>query len=162
MHRPNERSGERGYDPEVLPPMDPLMERLVWLMDQAVPLGGRFRIGLDGLLGLIPGVGDAAGTAISGFIILRAMQMGAPKSTIARMVTNVAIDTAVGMVPFVGDLFDFAFKSNTKNMRLYQEALRGKRNPARDWFFVVGVMLTLAVLLALPLIGLVLLLRRLL
>src|SRR5262245_39074926 len=97
---------------------DPFIEWLAWLMDNSVRLGP-WGVGLDGLLGLIPGIGDMAGTAISALIVARAMRSGIPKSAILRMVINVGLDALVGLVPFLGDIFDFAFKANTYNLQIY-------------------------------------------
>ena len=85
-----------------------------------VPVIG-YRFGLDGLIGLIPGVGDAVTAATSMVFITDAWKMGARKRVIAKMGTNVGLDFAVGLVPVVGDLLDFAFKSNVKNLRLLKE-----------------------------------------
>jgi hypothetical protein len=71
------------------------------------------------------------------------------------MVINVAVDSLGGAVPFVGDLFDFAYKSNIRNVRIYRESLRGERQPFKDWFFIVFVVLMLLVILILPILGLI-------
>src|SRR5216117_2410115 len=86
---------------------DPVIEWLAWLMDDSIRIGP-WGIGLDGFIGLIPGVGDMAGAAVSAVIIARAMKSGIPKSAVMRMVVNVGLDSLVGAVPFFGDLFDFA------------------------------------------------------
>lgn len=99
------------------------LKKLAWLMDRSVPLPGGLRIGLDGLLGLIPGVGDAVGGTISTWIIFQARRAGAPTSLIVRMLFNMFVDFLVGLVPFAGDLFDFAFKANVRNVRLLEQYL---------------------------------------
>jgi hypothetical protein len=137
---------------------DPLIEWLAWLMDDSVRIGP-YSVGLDGFLGLIPGIGDMAGAAVSALIIARAMKSGISKSAILRMVINVGVDSLVGAVPFLGDLFDFAFKSNRYNLEIYREAIRGERQPVRDWFFVLFVSLALLVIVLLPIVGLVYLTR---
>lgn len=134
-------------------PEDPLIEWLAWLMDESIRIGP-WAIGLDGLIGLIPGIGDMAGATVSALIIARAMRSGIAKSAVLRMVINVALDSLVGAVPFVGDIFDFAFKSNMYNLQIYREALRGERQPVRDWFFIVVVSLILLVIVVAPIIGL--------
>lgn len=92
------------------------------LLDSAARVPGtNIRFGLDAVLGLIPGLGDAAGAVFSGYLILLGSRMGLPKHIITRMVTNVAIDTIVGGVPLLGDLFDVAWKSNTRNLALLEE-----------------------------------------
>ena len=85
--------------------------------------GTRLRFGLDGLLGLIPGVGDAAGLAVSAWILAEAREAGASWPLIARMGLNVALDAIIGAVPLLGDLFDFAFKANRMNAQLLREHL---------------------------------------
>lgn len=94
------------------------LERLSHLMDQVVPLPGGFRIGLDGLMGLIPVIGDLSTAAISGYLINQARLLGVPGHIIARMMFNVVIDTLLGAIPVVGDIFDFFNKANTKNINL--------------------------------------------
>lgn len=95
------------------------IRRIARLMDAryGIPFT-RYRIGLDGLVGLIPGIGDGVGLAVSGWMIAEAVQAGARRRTIARMVGNAALDGIVGSVPVVGDLFDFAFKSHQRNAAL--------------------------------------------
>src|SRR3954447_13092616 len=102
-------------------PSDEVIERLAWLMDNSIPIGGGFRIGLDPIIGLIPGLGDLIGALVSSMIVLQAHRAGIPRSTLLRMVANVGIDAAIGTVPFVGDALDFAFKANQKNLELYRQ-----------------------------------------
>ena len=139
------------------PKEDPLVEWLAWLMDESIRIGP-WAIGLDPLIGLIPGFGDMAGAVVSSLIIMRAVQSGVAKSAILRMVINVALDSLCGAIPFFGDVFDFAFKSNAYNLRIYREALRGERKPLRDWFFILFVALVLLAIIVLPIIGLIYLL----
>jgi hypothetical protein len=77
------------------------------------------------------------------------------------MVVNVAIETIVGVVPFLGDLFDMAWKANTRNVEIFREALKGKRNRTKDSLFVTGVILAIAAILAIPAIAIVLLVSQL-
>lgn len=93
-------------------------------MDNSIPIG-RWRIGLDGLIGLIPGLGDIAGGLVSLAIVIRAAAAGIPRVAIARMAANVALEAIVGALPVVGDLFDIAFKANARNARIYYEAMSG-------------------------------------
>jgi hypothetical protein len=81
----------------------------------AVP-GTRIRFGADSLIGLVPGIGDAIGLALSGYLILEARRLGAPPELLTRMAANVAVDAAVGAIPFLGDAFDVFFKANKRNM----------------------------------------------
>ncbi len=89
-----------------------------WLDGRFEIPGTTWRFGLDGLLGLIPGVGDLLTTMLGGYIVYRAHELGAPKLLIARMLGNLAIDSIVGAVPIAGDIFDVAFKSHMRNVRL--------------------------------------------
>ena len=89
------------------------------LLDNAIPIPGTtYRIGLDPILGLVPGVGDFVGTALSAYIVIEAARLGVPRATLGRMVFNILLEGLVGVVPVLGDLFDFAWKANTQNMAL--------------------------------------------
>ncbi len=91
------------------------------LLDEAIAIPGTsFRIGLDPIIGLVPGIGDAIGALLSGWILLVGIRLGAPGAVVARMALNVGIDTLVGAIPIGGDLFDFAWKSNVRNVRLLE------------------------------------------
>jgi hypothetical protein len=95
------------------------------LLDSAVRVPGtRYRFGLDALIGLVPGIGDAIGAIFSTLIIFQAARLGVPKSTLMRMMANVGLDTIVGEIPLLGDLFDFGWKSNTRNLALLEEHLQ--------------------------------------
>jgi len=83
----------------------------------AIP-GTKFRVGVDPLVWLVPGLGDLLGGAASVYILLEAARAGASATVLIRMAINVGIDTLVGSIPVVGDLFDFAWKSNARNVRL--------------------------------------------
>ena len=92
---------------------------LSYLLDERFRIPGTSqRIGLDGLLGLLPGVGDTVGTLLSTYILFEAAQIGVPRSTLLRMIANIALDTVVGAIPVVGDIFDVAWKANKKNVAL--------------------------------------------
>jgi Domain of unknown function (DUF4112) len=106
---------------------------LAHLLDSAIPIPGTNRtIGIDAVLGLIPGVGDVVSAALSSYIIWEARQLGLPRWKIARMIGNVALDSTVGAVPLVGDLFDMAYKSNQRNLRIVVEHLErtGRMTPS--------------------------------
>lgn len=98
------------------------LERLAWFLDSSIKVPGlNARFGLDGLIGLIPGVGDAIAALISSVVISEAARMGAPKVLLLKMAFNVLVDAVVGAVPLVGDLFDFAWKANQRNVRLLNQ-----------------------------------------
>lgn len=96
------------------------LRRLANLLDSSIRLPGGFRIGLDGLIGLIPGIGDLLGTLISSYIVAAAARRGTSYTTIATMVYNIAVETIIGAIPIVGDIFDFAWKANEKNIALLE------------------------------------------
>ncbi|HLM55104.1 MAG TPA: DUF4112 domain-containing protein [Pyrinomonadaceae bacterium] len=115
--------------------------------------GTGWRFGLDALIGLVPGVGDVATTAVSFYILAAGVRYRVPKVTLARMAANVAVDYIAGSVPFVGDLFDAAWKSNQKNVGLLRERAAVSADEARggrlsDWLFLGLLFLGLLVLLA--------------
>ncbi|MCO8127399.1 DUF4112 domain-containing protein [Acidimicrobiia bacterium EGI L10123] len=134
-------------------------ERLARLLDSQFRVPGTsLRFGVEPLLGLVPGLGDAAGLALSSAVIVQAVRLGARGATVARMVLNVAIDAVFGSIPLLGSVFDFAFKANNRNVALLQ---RHERDPAatsaesrravrRTLIGVaVGVVLTLVLVVAL-------------
>jgi Domain of unknown function (DUF4112) len=95
------------------------IDALAKLLDVAFVLPGtKVRYGIDGLIGLIPIVGDLLTTAISLWIVREARALGAPKYVVARMLANVALDGVVGLVPFAGDAFDVMFRANMRNIRI--------------------------------------------
>lgn len=95
------------------------VERLARLYDGVVdlPIIGR-RVGLDSLIGLIPGVGDFAGLLLGAHVLYEAQRAGAPKALLRTMLRNVATDAVLGVVPVLGDVFDFAYRSNLRNVKL--------------------------------------------
>jgi len=101
------------------------LRRVGYLLDSALPIPGtRFRIGLDGLIGLIPGIGDLAGGMLALYILVESARLGAPGSLLARMGWNVAVDTLVGEIPILGDVFDIGWRANLRNLDLLEEHLR--------------------------------------
>ena len=129
------------------------LERLSWLMDDVfrIPVIG-WRVGLDALLGLIPGVGDTATTVASLYILTSAVRYRVPKITLLRMGFNLGIDYALGSLPLVGDFFDAWWKSNQKNVELLRRRATVSASEARegrisDWLFV-GLIIVLLVGLA--------------
>ena len=124
------------------------IESLSRILDTSIGIPGtRFRFGLDALVGLIPGIGDAAGAAMSGWLILQAAQLGAPKSVLLRMVGNVGVETLVGAVPLVGDLFDAVYKANVRNVALLERHLGAPAATRRSSRGVVAGAIGLLVLI---------------
>jgi hypothetical protein len=98
------------------------------LLDEQFRIPGTmYRVGLDGLLGLIPGVGDAAGALLSAYIVYEAIRLGAPSTVLLRMIANIGIDTVGGAIPVVGDIFDMVWKTNKKNAALLHAYLASQR-----------------------------------
>lgn len=123
------------------------LRSLAWLLDNSIRLPGGFRIGMDALIGLVPGLGDAIGAMISAYIINEARTLGAPRAVLLRMGINVAIETVLGAIPFAGDLFDAAYKANSRNLALLERhQLDPQRSVRSSRFFVIGFSLLLAML----------------
>jgi Domain of unknown function (DUF4112) len=100
------------------------IRKLSRLMDTSIriPLTG-FRIGIDPIIGLVPGAGDLISTAFSAYIIFLATRFGIPRQDLAKMIFNVGLETVVGTVPLVGDLFDAFYKSNIRNLAILEQHL---------------------------------------
>ena len=133
------------------------LERLRWLgnlLDNSIPVPGTgFRFGLDTVIGLVPGIGDLIGGALSLYIVLEAARLGVPRVLLVRMGYNVAVDALVGSVPVLGDLFDAGYKANLRNLALVQEHVRlpGDSRKATRRFtalVVVGLVVVLAAAVA--------------
>ena len=129
------------------------LERLGWLMDDLfrIPVLG-WRVGLDALIGLVPGgLGDTTTSLVSFYILAAAVRYRVPKITVLRMALNLAIDYLFGSIPVVGDVFDAWFKSNQKNLDLLRRRATVSAEEARearisDWLFVGGIIAVLAAL----------------
>jgi hypothetical protein len=139
--------------PNETPPSDPMVRRAVtlarWLDDRW----------LDPILGLVvPEAGDLVTAGVGLYIVAAGIHKGLPAVVIARMLLNLGIDVAIGAVPALGDLLDFAFKANRKNARMLEEVQPGESTP-RDWLIVVGAGLLFLLMLALPIAGLIWLLK---
>ena len=96
------------------------MRALSRLLDNAFELPGGFRIGIDPIIGLIPGIGDVIASTLSVWLVYDAARLGIQKRVLARLVLNVMIEAAIGAVPVVGDFIDAAWKANARNMRLIE------------------------------------------
>ena len=125
------------------------LRRLSYLLDSAIKIPGTsYRVGVDPIIGLIPGGGDIVGLVMSGFIVLEAAQLGASKSTLGAMAFNVVLETIAGIVPGVGDIFDVTWKSNIRNITLLEQQLDLPQDaPVKNrWFallLIAGLTLTL-------------------
>jgi hypothetical protein len=150
-------------EPEILLPRtrrgaqafgDESLDMLSHLLDDFIRIPGTsIRFGLDGIIALIPGVGDLLQGLASTIIIIAAWSRGVPKVTLARMVANVGIEVVVGAVPVVGDMFDIAFKANRRNYALLTGSLvEPEAHKRRSWIFFAGLCVVLLALLILPLV----------
>jgi hypothetical protein len=134
------------------------MDLLARWMDSKFRIPGtNFRFGFDGLLGLIPGVGDLSTFAVSGYLVLLMVRNGASGNVLARMILNIVIDAALGAIPLIGDLFDFVHKANVKNMKLMQQYYVQGRHRGSAWKVIVPVLIVMGLILA----GIIYLLYRL-
>jgi hypothetical protein len=126
------------------------LQGLAWLLDSSIRLPGGYRIGLDGILGLVPGVGDLVAALLSSYIVVEAARLRVPGSVLLRMVSNIGLELVIGVVPVLGDLFDLVFKANERNVRLIGNWLDQPHETQREsrWG-VVAVLLILGLLLAL-------------
>jgi hypothetical protein len=146
--RPLSAGGRRTGPPDEPPGPTELvwLERTAWLLDDAirVPIVN-WRIGLDPLIGLIPGAGDTVAAIMAAVMLASAAKRGVPGVILARMGINIGVDYLIGLVPFVGDLGDFAFKSNRKNLELLRRHTAELRRPHwSDYLVVTGVFVALA------------------
>lgn len=149
-------------DPSKLPRDLQALHHFAHLMDDAFPIPGtRRRVGIDAAIGLIPGIGDAVGAALSSWILFAALRHRVPFRVVSRMLANVLIDLGIGAVPVVGDVFDFFWKENLDNVALLMRH-RKRHHPPRTFraiafgaaviffviaFFAVAAMIGLASLI---------------
>jgi hypothetical protein len=123
---------------------------LARLMDDLITLPGtRIGLGLDAIIGLVPGVGDLVGSTLSGAIVFDAIRHRVPVPVLARMGLNLLTDAVLGMVPAIGDLLDVAHRANRKNLRLLERALAADPDPRPP---TVGYLLAAGALVVLPLL----------
>ncbi len=129
------------------------IQKLAWFLDNSIPIPGTaIRVGLDPIIGLIPGLGDMVGGLFSAYIVLESARLGASGSTILRMCWNALVEVVIGMIPFLGDLFDAGWKANAKNLVLLERQLGNHQLAARrDRGFILllgaGLCLALAAVL---------------
>ncbi|MDB9315509.1 DUF4112 domain-containing protein [Spirulina sp. CS-785/01] len=137
------------------------LQSLSHLLDNAIPIPGTsYRVGLDPILGFIPAAGDYVSAGFSGYILLEAAKMGVPKATLVRMLLNIVADTLVGTIPVLGDIFDFAWKANQRNLILLESHLASPQSQSQAdqgfvWLLLAGLFLLVTILLLLTLGGVV-------
>jgi len=129
------------------------LHQLEILLDEAFTIPGtRIRFGIDGIIGLIPGLGDILAGILSLFIPLAAWVRGVPYITLARMLTNISIGLIIGTIPILGDAFDIFWKANRRNYRLLTlHIAQPHRHTWRDWAFLLLLGLAITVIFAIPL-----------
>jgi hypothetical protein len=132
------------------------------LLDSAFRVPGtQITFGLDPILGLVPGLGDLAAPIFAGLLLVHAVRMKLPRVIQLRMVLNAAIDLAIGLIPVVGDLFDFGWKANVRNLALLERHAHIGSKPTRgDWLFVSIALGLLAAAVVIPLLFVAWLLSR--
>ncbi len=135
------------------------LRKMAWVLDSQFRIPGtNFRFGVDALVGLVPGLGDFAGATASLFFMFQAARLGASKTILTRMATNVAIETLVGAVPGLGDIFDATFKANKRNYKLIERmVIEPDTTHVASRKFVTGMMLAIgAVVLLIGILAVVL------
>ena len=150
--------------PEILPPQKSRFQKanglfanenldlLAHILDDwfRVP-GTSIRFGVDGIIGLVPGLGDIIGGLASTIIVVAAWVRGVPYITLVRMVVNIGIEVLLGTVPLLGDLFDIAWKANRRNYALITRHLQqSRRQTWRDWVFLLVIAVTLTAIFLAP------------
>ena len=104
------------------------LDQLADLMDNKLVIPGTgIRVGLDSIIGLVPGIGDTASLAISAYIVHKAHKAGVHPVKLGRMISNIMVDWAIGIVPFIGDIFDIGFKANRRNVDLLKDHIKHEK-----------------------------------
>ncbi len=142
--------------PEVIDPRLADVEALARWLDYAFALPGGFRFGVAGIIGLIPGIGDIFDALVSLYIVVRAINLGVSRATVARMLVNVGIESLAGAVPLFGDLFDIAFKANRRNYQLLKSHIsQPDQRRTQDALFLGLTIVVVIASIVLPLFGLI-------
>lgn len=113
-------------------PLPDWVRGLAWFLDESIPLPAGRRVGVDGVVSIIPGIGDAAGMAASMVVVLAGIGAGVSLPTTTLMMLNVGLDAIFGAIPFLGALFDMGYKANTRNLRLIEKDLHDRRGASRS------------------------------
>jgi hypothetical protein len=118
------------------------VETIAWLLDNSIPVPGTGRrIGIDAIIGFVPGLGDMLSGLVAVLIVARAAALGLPRIVVARMLFNVALDFVIGAIPVAGDAFDLWFKANARNVGLMRSYLGDRdRSTAPQWAFFAAVL----------------------
>lgn len=149
--------------PEILSPRmrkgggvfdDENLDILSHVLDDFIKIPGTsIRFGLDGIIGLVPGIGDIVGGIASCIIIIAAWIRGVPYVTLARMVANVAIEVSIGAIPVLGDAFDIAWRANRRNYALLTGSLyEPRKHTIQSWIFLIVLCMILTALMLVPML----------
>jgi hypothetical protein len=141
---------------------DETLHRLKFLLDEAfrIPFT-RIRFGIDGIIGIFPGLGDVAAGLLSLIIPIAAWVRGVPYITLVRMTANICISVLVGTIPILGDAFDIAWKTNARNYKLLQRHLgEPRRHTWKDWVFLLVLACLIGLVFAIPIVLIIWLLER--
>jgi hypothetical protein len=113
------------------------VELIAWLLDNSIPIPGTGRrIGIDAIVGFLPGLGDVVSGAVGLLVVARGAALGVPRVVIARMLVNTLLDFLIGSIPLIGDAFDLWFKANARNVALMRAFLADRdRSTAPEWAF---------------------------
>jgi len=125
------------------------VRRLSQFLDNAIAIPGTsYRVGIDPLLGLFPGMGDYLGAFLSGYIVFEAARLGSSRATLGRMIFNIILETILGLIPGLGDIFDVFWKANAKNTTLLEQQLASSETRQQtDWLFVMALLIGLALII---------------
>ena len=148
-------------NPEAKAPTLKRLRTLSRVLDNIITIPGTgISVGLDPIIGLLPAGGDFLGVLLSAYIVLEAARLGASKATLGRMTVNIIIDALIGVIPILGDFFDFAWKANDHNIKLLEEHLKfpSQKKRADTWF--VFVLLAVLLLLAIGLVTFTVIITR--
>ncbi|WP_035354110.1 DUF4112 domain-containing protein [Edaphobacter aggregans] len=144
---PRTRRGRRLFDDENL-------DILSHVLDDFIKIPGTsIRFGLDGIMGVVPGIGDILGGVASCIIIIAAWMRGVPSVTVVRMVANIAIEVVVGSIPVLGDAFDIAWRANRRNYALLTGSMyEPRKHTIQSWIFLIVLSMVLMALMLVPML----------
>jgi len=144
---PRTKRGSKLFDDENLDILSHLLDDFI-----KVP-GTSIRFGLDGIMGVVPGIGDILGGVASCIIIVAAWMRGVPNVTVVRMMANVAIEVVVGSIPILGDAFDIAWRANRRNYALLTGSLyEPRKHTIQSWIFLIVLSMVLIGMMLLPML----------
>ena len=133
------------------------LRALAWFLDRSIPIGP-WRVGVDPIIGLLPGVGDWIGAVLGLYLLYQGARLGLSANVLARMGGNILVETIVGAIPVLGDLFDFAWQANSRNLALVEKYYRPALKPRsfRNIGLAIGtIALLVFALLAAAIFGLI-------